>query len=233
MKSRPILTVMLTYNDLTVKNACDIFEKCKNSSAEFWGFKEIPLAKAEMKKLFGIMKSCGKKTILEVVCYDEENSLAGAKLAAECKCDYLMGTVFFDSVNDFCKERNLKYLPFVGKVSERPSVLNGNIDEMIAEAKEYIKKGAYGIDLLGYRYTGNAVELIERFVNELDAPVCVAGGVDTFDKLDKIKRISPWSFTIGSAFFDKKFGEDITEQINMVCNYMNNTDFFEIGELNA
>ena len=40
---------MLTYNDMTVCNAHEIFEKCKNSSAEYWGFKEEPLARDEMK----------------------------------------------------------------------------------------------------------------------------------------------------------------------------------------
>ena len=38
MKCGPTLTVMLTYNDMTVCNAHEIFEKCKNSSAEYWGF---------------------------------------------------------------------------------------------------------------------------------------------------------------------------------------------------
>ena len=40
MKQNPILIVMLTYKDRTVANAYDIFEQCKNSQAEFWGFKE-------------------------------------------------------------------------------------------------------------------------------------------------------------------------------------------------
>lgn len=130
------------------------------------------------------------------------------------------GHGLFDSVNEFCKAHNLKYLPFVGKLSERPSVLDGDIDDMIAEAKEYLEKGVYGIDLLGYRYNGDASKLIERFVNEVDAPVCVAGSVNSYERLDEIKKISPWSFTIGSAFFEKVFGEDFAEQINTVCDYM-------------
>lgn len=114
----------------------------------------------------------------------------------------------------------MKYMPFVGKLSERPTVLEGDIDEIIAEAKSYIAKGAWGIDLLGYRYTGDAVKLIDRLVSELDAPVCVAGSIDSFERLDEIKKINPWSFTIGSAFFDKKFGDDFSEQIDVVCDYI-------------
>ena len=174
----------------------------------------------EMKKLYAYMKQCGKTTSLEVVAYTEEEGLAGAETAAACGCDILMGTVFSDRINRFCLEHGLKYMPFVGKVWGRPSVLEGDIDEMIAEAKSYIGRGAYGIDLLGYRYTGDAVELNRRMSAEVDAPVCIAGSVNSFNRLDEIKEAGPWSFTIGSAFFDNKFSGTFAEQINKVCDYM-------------
>ena len=100
-KNTPILIVMLTFNDKTVANASEIFEQCKNSRAEYWGFKEAPLPLEEMKALYGRMKALGKKTVLEVVAYTEHECMAGAKMAAQCGCDILMGTVFSDSVNDF------------------------------------------------------------------------------------------------------------------------------------
>ena len=40
MKDIPELIVMLTYNDCTANNAYEIFDKCKNSQAKYWGFKE-------------------------------------------------------------------------------------------------------------------------------------------------------------------------------------------------
>lgn len=221
-KNKPELVVMLTYDDFTVKNAYEIFDECKNSKAKYWGFKEEPLPLEQMKIIFSYMKKCDKITLLEVVAYTEEECLKGAKMALECGVDFLVGTVFFDSVNYFCKEHNLKYMPFVGKIKERPSVLYGEIDDMINEAKEYISKGAYGIDLLGYRYTGDPIELNRRFVSEVDAPVCLAGSVNSYERLDEIIEISPWSFTIGSAFFDNKFGSDFCEQINNVCEYIKN-----------
>ena len=222
MQNKPELVVMLTYDDFTVKNAYDIFDKCKDSKAEYWGFKEEPLPLEEMKRIFSYMKQCGKTTLLEVVAYTEEECLNGAKTALECGVDFLVGTIFYDSVNDFCKQHKLKYMPFVGKIKDRPSVLEGDIDCMINEAKEYISKGAYGIDLLGYRYTGNSVELNDRFVAEVNAPVCLAGSVNSYERLDEVIKTSPWSFTIGSAFFDNKFGEGFCEQINKVCEYVEN-----------
>ena len=220
MKNSLNLIVMLTHNDETVNNAYEIFKKCKNSDAKFWGFKEKSIPIEQMKNLYKYMKECGKTTFLEVVEYTEKEGLEGAKLALECGCDILMGTVFFDSINEFCKKNNLRYMPFVGKVTERPSILEGEIDEIIKEANEYLKKGVYGFDLLGYRYTGNAVELNERFVLEVNAPVCIAGSVNGYERLDELKNINPWSFTIGSAFFENKFDGSFEEQINKVCEYV-------------
>lgn len=216
----PELIVMLTYNDLTVQNAFDIFEQCKDSKAKYWGFKEEGLPLEQMKKLYAYMKECGKITGLEVVAYTEEECLAGAKMAIACGCDMLMGTIFSDSVNELCRKHDLKYLPFVGKVTERPSVLEGTAEEMIEEANRYLAKGVYGIDLLGYRYTGDATALNKQFVAGVNAHVCLAGSVNSFQRLDEIKDASPWSFTIGSAFFDNKFNGTFCEQINKVCDYM-------------
>ncbi|ACV39647.1 hypothetical protein [Leptotrichia buccalis] len=220
MKNSLNLIVMLTHNDETVNNAHEIFEKCKNSDAKFWGFKEKSLPIEQMKNLYKYMKECGKTTFLEVVEYTEKEGLEGSKIALECGCDILMGTMFFDSINEFCKKNNLRYMPFVGNVTERPSILEGEIDEIIKEANEYLKKGVYGFDLLGYRYTGNTVELNERFVLEVNAPVCIAGSVNGYERLDELKNINPWSFTIGSAFFENKFDGSFEEQINKVCEYV-------------
>ena len=220
MDNKPSLVVMLTYDDQTVENAYEIFDKCKDTSAEYWGFKEKPIPLDEMKKLFAYMKACGKKTALEVVEYTEKECLEGAQMAVECGCDMLMGTVFFDSINEFCKQHNLKYCPFVGDLRDRPTVMEGDVDNMISDAKYYLSKGAYGIDLLGYRYTGDAYALIEKFISSVDSPVCVAGSINSYERLDEIKKINPDSFTIGSAFFNHCFGDNFADQIETVCKYM-------------
>ena len=220
MGNAPELIVMLTHNDLTVTDACEIFDQCKKSKAKFWGFKEEPLPLEQMQKLFAYMKDCGKTTFLEVVSYSENECLEGARKAVACNCDFLMGTTFFDSVNDFCRENHLNYLPFVGKISGRPSVLEGAPEEMIDEANAYIAKGVYGIDLLGYRYTGDAALLNREFVKNMKVPVCIAGSVNSYERLQEIKAVSPWAFTIGGAFFENKFDGTIKEQIDKVCSFM-------------
>ncbi len=220
MKNIPNLIVMLTQNDSTVSNAYEIFDMCKNSKAKFWGFKEKPLSPQKMKELCSYMKSWGKTTVLEVVEYTEEECLRGAALASECGFDILMGTKYYDSVMELCREKGIRYMPFVGQVSERPSVLEGEACDMLKEAESCIEKGAFGIDLLGYRYTGDAYALNKQLARGINAPLCIAGSVDSFCRIDEIKALSPWGFTIGSAFFEKKFGEDFSSQIDAVIDYL-------------
>lgn len=220
MREKPVLIVMLTQDDKTVKDAYEVFDRCKDAKADFWGMKEEPLPFEKMKRLYAYMKQCGKKTALEVVAYTEQEGLAGAKMAAELKCDVLMGTVFSDVINDFCKRQNLKYMPFVGEVTERPSVLQGDVGQMIRQAEAYLEKGVYGFDLLGYRYTGDCAALNREFVSSVKAPVCIAGSVNSYQRLDEVKEASPWAFTIGGAFFEHRFGESIKDQIDAVCRYL-------------
>ena len=113
-------------------------------------------------------------------------------------------------------------MPFVGKVTCRPSILEGSIEDMICEANNYLKKGVYGFDLLGYRYTGNPVELNNKFISNVHAPVCLAGSINSYARLDEVKNAAPWAFTIGSAFFENKFDGTFSQQIDKVYDYMEN-----------
>ena len=218
------LIVMLTYNDKTVKDAYKIFKECKNSNAQYWGFKEEGLPFEEMKLLYRYMKECGKTTVLEVVSYTEEECISGALMAVDCNVDILMGTIYSDTVNSICKKHNIKYMPFVGDIKQRPSILYGNIDSMINEANMYLEKGVYGFDLLGYRYINNPIELNTSFVKGVNAPVCIAGSIDSFNRIDEVTNINPWAFTIGSAFFDNKFNGTMEEQINKVYKYIKKSE---------
>ena len=65
----PELIIMLTNHDITVSNAEEVFESCKDLPAKKWGFKDVGLPKEEMKKLAEKMKAAGKETYMEVVTY--------------------------------------------------------------------------------------------------------------------------------------------------------------------
>jgi hypothetical protein len=133
-----------------------------------------------------------------------------------------MGTVFYKSVFEFLKNRAIQYFPFCGKVSGSPSVLEGTIEDIIREAQTLASMGVPGFDLLAYRFTGDAEGLAERFVREVKRPVVIAGSINSFARLDRMKEINPWGFTIGGAFFEKKFVKNgaVREQIDSVHRYL-------------
>ena len=216
------LITMLTYNDETVKDAIEVFERCADLPCEFWGFKDIGLPVDQMVQLVEKMKDNGKATFLEVVSLAEQECLDGSKIALDCGFDYLMGTVFYPSVFEFLKDKPIKFLPFCGKVSGHPSILEGSIQEAIDGAKKMEALGVDGFDLLAYRYVGNAEELAKQLIDNINVPVVMAGSIESFERLDKVKQLNPWAFTIGSAFFDKKFieGALFKEQIASVLAYL-------------
>ena len=96
---RPNFIVMLTYNDETVADALELFERHKDTPVMHWGFKDVGLSPSKMKIVYDTMRAAGKTTFLEVVSLSEKEGLDGARLAVELGVDYLMGTVFFDSIN--------------------------------------------------------------------------------------------------------------------------------------
>jgi len=221
----PELIVMLTHHDRTVTDALEVFENARGAKAVHWGFKEVGIPLEEMKELTGKMKAAGKKTYLEIVAYTEEECLAGARMGVECQIGTVMGTLYFPSIARLLKENGIRYMPFVGQLEGRPTVLKGTIDETIAQGL-FVKSqdGVDGIDLLGYRFDGDAVTLNKRFVEAMgDFPVCIAGSINDYSRLDEVKACRPDSFTIGGAFFEEQFGRGKTfgEQIDIVIDYLN------------
>jgi hypothetical protein len=173
-----------------------------------------------MRDLVACMKDAGKITFIEILAYTEEDSLKSVQLAVDCGFDYVLGTHYFKSILDLTNENHIKYLPFVG--NRREHRLYGEIDEIIAEAKQVLSYGTYGVNLPGFRYVGDAPKLITSLVKAVDKPVSVVGSINSFERLDLIKQTNPWMFTIGSAFFDKLFGDTFAEQIEVVTKYMRN-----------
>ena len=203
----PNLIVMLTYNDVTVENALDLFETSKDLPVEFWGFKDVGLDVQQMKQLVAQMKTAGKTTFLEVVHYEESECLQAAQLALECGVDYLTGTLFYDSIFELVKDRDIKYFPFFGNIYGHPVVLGGEMDEIVRHGKELESKGVDGLDLVAYRYKEREKvgKLVRRCAEEISIPLILAGSVNSWERVEEVEGYGIWAFTIGSAFFDKKF----------------------------
>ena len=211
------IIIMLTHNDKTVPDAIEVFEENKDLPIQYWGFKDVGMEPANMKVLCSKMRAAGKTSFLEVVSYTEEECMRGAKLAAECGFDYLLGTLYYDSVAEYVKEQGLKYLPFAGKVSQSPSILEGTPQEMLAQEAAFAEKGGFGTDLVGYRYAdGDPTALSSEYIKKAKKPVVLAGSIGTEERMKLVKEMDPWCFTMGSALFTKNFVKDGSFRDNLV-----------------
>lgn len=222
---KPELIVMLTHHDVTVSHAFEYFEQSKHLPVQHWGFKDVGLPPEQMKELVRRMKEAGKITYLEVVSLSEAEGLRGAQLAVEAGFDILMGTVYFDSIHEYLKGKPIKYYPFPGHVHSHPSILDGTIEEIVNHARQLEAKGVEGMDLLAYRYVGDARQLLKEVVAATHVPIVSAGSVASFQRIAEIWDAKAWGFTIGSAFFEAKFvpGGDFTQNIQAVCDWLANT----------
>lgn len=219
---KPELIVMLTHQDRTVSDALELFERIKDYPIAHWGFKDVGLPAEEMKKVVNAMKDAGKTTFLEVVSLSEEEGLRGAQLAVQLGFDILMGTVYFPSISEYLKNNPVRYFPFPGHVHSHPSILDGTIDEIVAHARQLEDRGVHGLDLLTYRYDGEASRLLKLVVDATKIPIVSAGSIASFERITEVWDSGAWGFTIGSAFFERQFvpNGSFAENVLAVCDWL-------------
>ena len=219
---KPELIVMLTHHDQTVPDALELFDRMKDYPITHWGFKDVGLPPKEMQEVAMAMKDVGKITFLEVVSLSEEEGLRGARLAVESGFDILMGTVFYPSIGDYLKDKSVRYYPFPGHVHSHPSILDGTIDDIVAHARELEAYGVHGLDLLTYRYNGEASLLLKKVVQATKIPIVSAGSIASFERITEVWDSGAWGFTIGSAFFERQFvpNGSCEENVLAVCNWL-------------
>lgn len=227
----PKLILMFTLNDMTVPGALDYFEQVKDLPVDFFGFKELGLSPEKMKELNNRIHKAGFKSFLEVVEYDEDKILGPAQQAVDMGFDYLMGTVYYPSIWDIVgrgSKKKINYFPFLGKIYGRPSILDGSIEEIVAEGKKLVEEGADGFDLLLYRYkyADRIDALIKECVKDINAPIVSAGSINSYERLQATIDQGVWSFTIGGAFFEKKFAPNGTyrDNVKAVVDYLKEAD---------
>jgi len=214
----PKLILMFTLNDMTVPDAIDYFEQVKDLPVDFFGYKEMGLEPEKMKILNEKIHRAGFQSFLEVVEYEEEACLGPAKMAVDMGFDYLMGTIYFPSIWGVIGKK-IKYFPFCGKIYDRPSVLDGTIDEIIRDAKRIEAEGVDGFDLLAYRYIepSRVDELVRKVDDAVDVPIVSAGSINSLDRVQETIDQGIWGFTIGGAFFEKKFVPDGSYRDNVAA----------------
>lgn len=217
---KPELIAFLTWHDVTVENAKEIFLEAKDAPTRNWGFKIEGTTPESMRELTKCMKEAGKKVFLEVLAVKEKDCIDAATKAAECGVNHIMGTIYYESVAKICTQAGMDYAPFVG-LEINTTRLRGSVEDIVKEALETEKKDVFGINLSGYRYIdGDPEELIHALTTKLKKPLSIAGSVDSFEKMKFLKENHVWAFTVGGALFEKKFGDTFSEQIEVIQNYL-------------
>ncbi len=208
---------METYNDMTRSDAINVYKEIRDTKIKFIGFKDIGLPIGQLKELHSMMKNDRRTTFLEVVSASEKETIQSTKVALELGVDYLIGGTYIDSTLPLIKNKNIKYFPYVGKIVDHPCKLRGSIEEMVQDTKKVKEKAIPGINLLAYRYNGDVDKLIEK-VSSIGLPMIVAGSIDSYERVRKMKEMGIWAFTIGGAIFDKKFVSNgsLKDNINAV-----------------
>jgi 2,4-dienoyl-CoA reductase-like NADH-dependent reductase (Old Yellow Enzyme family) len=209
------LIVMLTHHDQTVSSALELFNQLKDINVTRWGFKDVGLPPEKMKEVVDAMKAAGKITYLEVVSLSEEEGRLGAKLAVDLGFDILMGTVYFPSIGDYLRDKPIKYYPFPGRIHSHPSILEGTLEEIVAHARQLESYGAHGLDLLTYRYTGDAPRLLREVVQATSIPIVSAGSIATYERIAEVWATGAQEFTVGSAFFESTFVPNASFEANL------------------
>jgi len=228
MKTRTELMVMFTHHDVTVPNAYDLFEECKDLPVYDWGFKNAGVTDEETLRIINAMKAANKATFYEVVTRTKEAYKAGETTGALCKFDYMMGTKYDAELHEAMKKNGIKFSPAVGQPGSmykgEPGVLLGTFDEIITEAKMLVaEKGVDGITIPAYRHYQDGQKLLDMLIKAIpDTPVIVAGSVDSFEKIDRLFDMGVAKFTMGSALFNKKFAPEgsFRDNLEVVANYI-------------
>jgi hypothetical protein len=212
---------MLTHGDETVADALEVYESVRELPLAYVGFKDVGLPLSELRELVDAVHADGRSVMLEVVSERREDELRSAEAALELGVDYLLGGTNAREVGDLIGRAEVAYFPFPGPVVGHPSVLGGTIEEVVAHTVELASfHHVAGLDLLAYRFVGDAERLIERVVASVDVPVIVAGSIDSDVRIERVAELGAWGFTVGSAIFNKEFapGGSLPDQIRAVLS---------------
>ncbi|MEA2136806.1 MAG: 4-hydroxythreonine-4-phosphate dehydrogenase [Solirubrobacteraceae bacterium] len=193
---------MLTRDDVTLKDAREVYASVAGSGLRHVGCKDVGLPTEELKALMADIRSNGHESWIEVVSETEEDTLASARAAAEIGPDHLIGGTLIEPVQEILEGTGIKFWPYVGQIVGHPCLLRGSIEEIVADTERAAALGVDGINLLAYRYDGDVEALVRAVVGATDLPVICAGSVDSVDRIRALEACGAWAFTIGTAALD-------------------------------
>ena len=221
------LIYMLTKDDVTIPNALEVVDEIMDTNLRYIGFKdpqEGGLSPDKYKPLMAKLRETDMEIFIEVVSESEELNLRSAKLAVDLGVDFVCGGTFIDSSMQAIAGTDIGFFPYIGEIVGHPCVLEGTIKGIVEEGKMVKKKGIAGINLLAYRRepASEVPLLIQEVQKAVGLPLIIAGSINSFERIDKMKELGVWTFTIGGAIQDGIFvpGGTIKENINAVLDVL-------------
>lgn len=208
-QQRPLEFIfMLTRDDMTVPDALASYQQIRDiPGLRYVGFKDVGLPLPQLRQLAAAIHDGGHTVMLEVVSLSEADELNSARGALAIGADYLLGGRRAAQVVPILAGSGIKYFPFCGETVGHPTRLLGTIEQIVADAIRLAgMPGVDGLDLLAYRFDGDAARLTEAVVAAVDVPVIAAGSIDCRERIAAVDRAGVWGFTVGSAIFDGSYG---------------------------
>lgn len=213
---------MLTHMDATVPNALEVLDELRGSGLRYVGFKDVGASPEQLTEVADAAHEQGLEVMLEVVSTSAEDERRSLEAAVPIGVDWVLGGTHPEVGTEILGGAEVRYCPFPGTVVGHPSVLEGTIEEIAADAYRLTRTpGIDGVDLLAYRHaTADIGALTEAVVASSNGPVIAAGSVVGFDQIDLLERAGAWGFTIGSAIFEGKLpgGPDVAAQVRAVLD---------------
>ena len=211
---------MMTENDQTISSARDRLGEVVDGGCQHIGFKDVGLPFDELRGLADDIRASGARSYLEVVSLDEEREVASARAAVDLNVDCLLGGTRAEKVVPILSASPVLYYPFPGHITGHPSVLEGSVEDICESARRLTETpGVHGLDLLAYRYTGDAPGLMHAVCGASRGPVIMAGSIDSEERVHTLAEAGAAGFTVGTAAFSGKFPAEtpgVTEQVRSI-----------------
>jgi hypothetical protein len=210
---------MLTHHDVTVPDALEVYDAIRDLPLRYVGFKDIGLPVEQLTELARRIHDDGREAFLEVVSENAEDELRSVAAAQTIGVDWLLGGTHVDDALTLLDGGGPRYCPFPGRIVGHPSILEGTIEEIAASARSLTERDRVnGLDLLAYRYSGDVEALVAAVVSASREPVIAAGSVDSVERINALRRLGVWAFTVGGAVFEGTFpgARDARSQIQTI-----------------
>ncbi|MEM7124612.1 MAG: hypothetical protein AAF563_25275 [Pseudomonadota bacterium] len=201
------LIFMLTRDDKTVPDCMDVLDSIASLGVRHIGFKDVGVPKETMHALADGIREAGATSYFEVVSETPEDCLSSAQTAVDLGIDRLLGGSDITAINQVIDGTAIAYYPFAGFPTGHPTDLGGTPDDIAVHCRDFMAKGAAGVDLLAYRATdADPVDLVRAARDALNpGELIVAGSIRGPEQTRLMAELGVDGMTIGTALFDESF----------------------------